>query len=315
MSKPPQTMESAPPNSTRRANDVYTACGPLSSDGAAAVLQYARRMVDKETRRPANLQNIAIWSFTWVVEAAANELKEGIFSNELVFIASVYRLLHARGDASAMTLGAFKARVLEARHNRLMWLERCRKTTGISPLLLEASATKGERGTYHLIRRSPISNVKHALEHVTSLLPDSARPCVASFARRVHADEALRDGRPRLITLGPEAFAARVQQLVDREATDLPITKLFWKLEDLGEMTGIDLESFKARLLAAHRASCLRLGAAPETQDSATLFLHASTIQEGASTWSVVCRSNCPLPVPWGPPARPIARRLVLQAR
>ncbi|MBK9261608.1 MAG: hypothetical protein IPM54_17605 [Polyangiaceae bacterium] len=47
-----------------------------------------------------------------------------------------------------------------------------------------------------------------------------------SFARRVHADEALRDGRPRLVTLSPEAFAARVQALVDREM-EQAVTRLF----------------------------------------------------------------------------------------
>jgi hypothetical protein len=310
MSKPPQ---STPRSSTRRAKDVDEACRPLSSDGAAAVLQYARTMVDKSRRRSANLQHLDILDFVWAVDSVADEMTEGLYGNELVFIASVYRLMRARGDASAMTLAAFKARVLEARRQHLMWLEDCRDTTGVSPLLLKASAIQLEDETFHLIHRCPISNVKQALEHVTDLLPDSARASVASFARRVHADEVLRHGRPRLITLSPEGFAARVLHLVDRESADLPITSLFWKLEDLGEMTGLDLESFKARLLVAHRAGRLKLGAPQEIQDATTLFLHASTIQEGASTWSVVCRSNRPLPIPWGPPARPIVRKLVLQ--
>lgn len=312
MSQPPHSTD--PPQSARRANDVYAACGPLSSDGAAAVLAYARSMLEKDKRYPPVLQNIAVWSFAWTVEHAANELKDGIHRKELVFIASVYRLLHARGDAAAMSLAGFKARLLEARAGNLMWLERCRNTAGVSPLLLEASATHGDRGTYHLIRRTPISDVKHALEHVTGLLPDSAKPSVASFARRVHADEALRDGRPRLATLSPEAFAARVQALVDREMTDLPVTRLFWKLEDLGEMTGMDLDAFKARLLAAHRAGRLKLGAPRDMPDSVALFVQASTIQDECNAWSVVCRSNRPLPIPWGPPARPIVRKLVLHA-
>jgi hypothetical protein len=314
MSQPPDSTESSAPQSAKRANDVYTACAPLSSDGAAAVLAYARTMLEKDRRFPPVLQKIAVWNFAWAVEIAACELKEGVYRKELVFIASVYRLLHARGDASAMSLAAFKARILEARHNRMMMIERCRNTTGVSPLLLEASATHGERGTYHLIRRSPVNNVKHALEHVTGLLPDSARVSVASFARRVHADEAVRDGYPRLITLSPDEFAVRIQQVVDREHADPLVTKLFWKLEDRGEMTGIELDSFKARLLVAHRAGRLKLGAPVDMKSSEGLFLHASTIRDDDNAWAVVQRSSSPPPIPWGPPARPIIRRLVLHA-
>ncbi len=321
MTQPPETTDSSPPNSTKRANDLFTACGILSSDGAAAVLAYARTLVEKNRRWPATLQHVPIWKFVGIVDVAAEEIKEVVYvkerrqaRRELVFIASVYRHLQARGDASMMSLAAFKARVLEARASRMMIIERCRNTTGISPLLIEASTVQGPRGPFHLIERDAMDNVSHALEHVTSLLPDSARMTVASFARRVFADEALRDGRPRLITLEPEKFAARIQEFVDRELGDMPITTLFWKLEDRGEMTGIDIESFKTRLLAAHRAGRVRLGTQQETVRPDALFLHVPTIRDAGVTFSVVRRSNIPLPIPWGPPHPPIIRRLVLHA-
>ena len=320
MSQPPETTDSPAPSSTKRANDIFEACGPLSSDGAAAVLAYARAMIDRNRRFPAVLQHVAIWKFVGLVNDVAAEVKDVVYfkrykrRHEYVFIASVYRALQARGDAGSMSLAQFKSRVLDARLNHMMVLERYRNTTGVSPLLLEASAVQGPRKLYHLIERDRISDVRHALEHVTHLLPDAARPAVASFARRVHADEALRGGRPRLITLGPEKFAARVQEFVDRESGDMSIATLFWKLEDRGEMTGIDFESFKARLLAAHRAGRLRLGAQKEMIRPDALFMPVATIQDGGVTWAVVQRSNLCLPIPWGPPSPPIIRRLVLHA-
>jgi hypothetical protein len=184
----------------------------------------------------------------------------------------------------------------------------------VSPLLLEASATQGAKRTFHLIRRSAITNVRRALDQVVNLLPPSARMLVGSYARRVLGDEVLRDGRPRLITLPPEKFAARIQEVVNQETSDPSITKLFWKLEDRGEMTGIDLDSFKARLLTAHRAGRLNLGAGAVPMNPGQLFLQASIIHDQHEAMSVVCRSNTPLPIPWGPPARPIMRKLVLQA-
>lgn len=285
------------------------------------MLAYARTLVEKNRRWPATLQHVPVWKFVGIVNLAAAELKEVVSikerrqsRRELVFIASVYRHLLARGDASTMTLAAFKARVLEARAAHMMILERCRNTTGFSPLLVEASAAQGPRGPYHLIERNAIANVKHALEHVASLLPDAARMNVTSFARRVHADETLRDGRPRLITLESEKFAARIQEFVDRELGDMPITTLFWKLEDRGEMTGIDIESFKSRLLTAHRAGRLNLGTQIESIRADALFMHVPTIRDAGMTFSVVRRSNIPPPIPWGPPHPPIIRRLVLHA-
>jgi hypothetical protein len=320
MTQPPGTTDSSAPNSTKRANDVYAACDALSSDGAAAVLAYARTMVDRNRRHPPVLQNVAVWKFVAAVGDVAAEIKDVVYvrerrhTRELVFIASVFRALQARGDASAMSLSAFKARVVEARNHKMMIIERCRNTEGVSPLLIEASAVQGPRGICHLIERDPIENVKHALEYVTSLLPDAARPVVASFARRVHADEVLRDGRPRLITLEPEKFAARVQEFVDREPGDMSITSLFWKLEERGETTGIDLESFKGRLLAAHRAGRLRLGEAVDRIVPDAFFMQVATIRDEGVTLSVVRRSSSPRPIPWGPPNPPIIRRLVLHA-
>jgi len=321
MTQPPETTDSAPPNSTTRANDKRSACGILSSDGAAAVLPYARTMLEKNRRWPATLQHVPIWDFVAIVGVAVAEMKDVVYvkergqpRRELVFIASAYRHLQARGDASAMTLAAFKARVLEARLGHTMFLDRCRTNRGFSPLLIRASTVQGPRGPYHLIERDGIDTVKNALEHVMKLLPDSAQVHVESFARRVAADEALRDGRPRLITLEPEKFAARIQEFVDRERCDMPLTTLFWKLEDRGEMTGMDIESFKTRLLAAHRAGRLQLGTQVEMIRPNGLFMHVPTIRDAGVTFSVVQRSNIPQPIPWGPPHPPILRRLVLHA-
>lgn len=321
MTQPPESMDSSPSSSTKRSNDLFKACLILSSDGAAAVLKYAYTLLDKNRRWPAILAHVPTWKFAGIVRVAAAELKEVVYlkerrrsRRELVFIASVYRHLQARGDASGMTLAAFKARVLEARLDHTLVLERCRNPKGLSPLLVEASTVQGPRGPYHFIERDSIDDVKHALEHVTDLLPDSARTSVTSFARRVHADEMLRDGRPRLITLEPAKFAARIQEFVDRERSDMPITTLFWKLEDRGEMTGLDVESFKARLLGAHRAGRLELGTQGETFRPDALFMHVPTIFDAGVTFSVVRWSKIIPPIPWGPPHPPIIRRLVLHA-
>jgi hypothetical protein len=318
MTQRPESMDSSSPKSTRVANDVFAACGHLSSDGAAAVLAYARTMVEKNRRAPATLQNLEIWSFARIVDVAASEIKDVVylkerrFRREFVFVASVHRHLQARGDAGAMSLAAFKARVLEAQANGMMVLERCRNTTDVSPLLVEASTVQAPRGPCHLIERDGVGDMRHALENLTSRLPESARATVASFARRVHADEALRDGRPRLITLEPEKFAARIQEFVDREADDVPITTLFWKLEDRGEMTGLDIDSFKARLLTAFRAGRLQLGTQAKTNRPEVFFMQMTMMRDDAETWFVVRRSNVPPPIPWGPPLPPIIRRLVL---
>lgn len=320
MSQPPNTTDS-PPNSTRRANDVYDACGPLSADGAAAVLAYARTMFDKNRRYPAVLPHVALWKFVITVNEVAAEIKDvvsvrdGKYRRELVPIAAVHRHLQARGDASTMPLAAFKARVLEAKIHKMLVVERCRDPKNVSPLLIEASAIEGPRGMLHLIERTKISCVKHALEHLTGLLPESARIIVASFARRVHADEVLRDGRPRLITLDPEKFALRVQEFVDREVEDLSIAKLYWKLDERGEMTGMDLSAFKSRLLFAQRAGRLRLEKQSESIRPDTLFWPMSTLQDDDMTHYIVRRRDIIPPIPWGPPHPPIIRRLVLHPR
>lgn len=322
MSQPPDNIDSAP-RSSRRPNDVYAACDSLSADGAAAVLAYARTMyaqtIDKNRRYPSVLPHLVSWKFAIVVNEAAAEVKEvvyvrdGKYRRELVPIAAVFRHLHARGDASTMTLAAFKARMLEAKNENLLVVERCRDPKNVSPLLLEASAIQGPRGMLHLVERTKISSVKHALEHITGLLSDSARAIVASFARRVHADEVLRDGRPRLITLDPEKFAKRIQEFVDRDGADISIANLYWKLDERGEMTGMDLASFKARLLAAQRAGRLLLEQQSTTIRPDSIFWPMSVLQDDDVTRYVVRRREPLPPIPWGPPHPPIIRRLVLQ--
>lgn len=316
-----QSGDTSPSSSARRSNDLYAACTPLSSDGAAAVLAYARSLIDKNRRYPAVLQHLPLWNFVWTVRDVATDAKEGIVyakeykrRRELVLIASLYRALLARGDAAGMSLAAFKARMLDAHVRKAMPLERCRHPENAPPLLLAASTIQGPRGPLHLLERDKIGSVKHALDHITNFLPDSVRPAVTSFARRVHADEALRNGRPRLITLEPAKFAARIQEFVDRNMQDMAVARLYWDLEERGEMTGIDFDSFKARLLVAHHAGRLRLGQGNDQPRADMMFSSATLIQDGDVTWSVVRRANLRPPVPWGPPSPPIVRRLVLHA-
>lgn len=323
MSQPPEEVDSSLPKSVRRINDVVEACRPLSSDGAAAVLAYARTMVE-QTRRVTpttpNLHHAEMWKFVGVVNDVAAEIKDVLIlqglkrRREYVFIALVYRALQQKGYASGMSLASFKARLLQARQDNSISLVTYTQDEPVSPLLLEASAVQGPRRVYHLIQRNPMFDVRHALEQVTFLLPETARPLVASFARRVHEDEALREGRPRLMTLDPEKFAARIQEFVDREPADVTMVTLFWKLEDCGEMTGLDFESFKARLLVAHRAGRLLLGSKPEQVRPDVRFVPVSVVRDDSSALTIVRRSSANPPIPWGPPHPPIIRRLVLRA-
>lgn len=320
MSQPPGSSDSSPPSSTKRTNDLYTACAPLSQDGAAAVLAYARPLIDKNRRSPSILQSVDRWKFVGAVDHVAAELKEivvfkeGKYRRELVFISSVYRALQARGDAATMTLAAFKARLLKAHSERNIILERCRNTDGFPPLMLEASLTQGPRGPLHLIERDKMTDVNDALEYIISLLPNAVKPAVASFARRVHADEILREGRPRLITLDPDKFATRIQEFVNRNYDEMSIRTLYWKLDERGEMTGIELDSFKTRILSAHRAGRLQLREGSESTLPETYFLHVSTLQDDLVSRSIVCRTTLHPPIPWGPPNPPLIRRLVLHA-
>ncbi|HRI64882.1 MAG TPA: hypothetical protein PK156_11590 [Polyangium sp.] len=321
MSQPSGPSDSGPPSSTKRSNDLFAACGPLSSDGAAAVLAYARTLIDKNRRWPAVLQHVDLWKFVGFVDHAATEIKEIVlvkerrFRREFVYISAVYRHLQARGDAANMSLAAFKARLLEAYTDKKILLERCRNTDGVSPLVLEASLIHGPRGPLHLVERDKIADVKDALNHVTSLLPDAARPIVASFARRVHADEALREGRPRLITLDPDKFAARILEFVNRHYEDISIRTLYWKLEERGEMTGIGFESFKNRIFAAQKSGRLQLREGSESPRTDTFFMSVTTLQDDREAHFVIRRTTVCPPIPWGPPSPPIIRRLVLHAR
>ena len=284
------------------------------------MLAYARTLVDKNRRMHSVLNHADIWKFVRAIDHAAAEMKEvvifkeGKYRREFVYIVSLYRHLQARGDAVNMSLGAFKTRLVEAYADRQVILERCRNTDGVSPLVLEASAVQGTRGPLHLYERNKMLDVKDALNHITCLLPESARPAVASFARRVHADEVLRDGRPRLITLDPDKFAARIQEFVNRHYEDLSVRMLYWKLEERGEMTGIEFAAFKSRILLAQQRGRLQLREGNESSKTETYFLGVTTLQDGPEAHFIVRRSTICPPIPWGPPSPPIIRRLVLHA-
>jgi hypothetical protein len=127
-------------------------------------------------------------------------------------------------------------------------------------------------------------------------------------------DEVLRDGRPRLITLDPDKFAARIQEFVNRHYEELSIRTLYWKLEERGEMTGIEFGAFKSRILWAQRTGRLQLREGSESYRPEMFFLGVTTLQDDPEAQFLVRRSTVCPPIPWGPPSPPIIRRLVLHA-
>jgi hypothetical protein len=149
--------------------------------------------------------------------------------------------------------------------------------------------------------------VKIALEDTLDALDKKAYAAAEDYARKVHEDEQRREGRPRLITLSPEAFAARVQAVTNEASGDVLIGELFEELDARGEATGLGVDAFKARLQAAHRAGLLGLRPWGAEDGPGGLSLTASAVDHEETTLHLVRRTPAPLPIPWGRPA-PLVR-------
>ncbi|MDC3985963.1 hypothetical protein [Polyangium jinanense] len=229
-------------------------------------------------------------------------MTEGIHDDG-VFIAPLFRLLRERDDVpSCPTLSAFKARLLQAYNRGLLELATCQRAEDVNPLVVAASAVLSRRITFHLVQRWSRRNIFSALDDVVATLSPKAYAAAKDFTRKVHDDEKRREGRPRLITLPLDAFAARVQTLVNEGSHDALIVELFRELDERGEATGLGLRAFKGRLRAAHRAGSLELSSCEARDGGDSEIVQASAVDHGGMTLHLVCRTAMPLPIPWGRP-------------
>jgi hypothetical protein len=279
-------------------------CSSLSHDGTAAVLVLARALLEDERGHTPYLRGLGRNVFAGRVRLAANEATEGLYRDRM-FIAPLFRLLCDRGEAAGMTLATFKERLIDAHENGYLRLSTCRRANRCNPMMVAGSAIRYRRVTFHLIDRWPPQNLYVVLEAILLALSFRGNTNVSAYARRVREDERLRQGRKRLISLSPEAFAIRVQEVVNEEPGDMPVVELLQRLEERGEMTGFGLAAFKARLLAGHRNGRLTLG----ESDDGSEAVEASAISDHETTFTVVRRTDKPAPIPWGPPARIILPR------
>jgi hypothetical protein len=274
----------------------------LSLDGAAAVLTFARATLEEERRRAPRCLAASLHVFAMRVELAVHSATEGVH-RDCVFIASIFRLLRARDEVSSCpTLAAFKVRLLRSHNRGLLTLARCRQVEGVNPLVLAASEIHRGRTIFQLVERWPRRNIRIALSDTLDALPPDAYAVVEEFAHKVREDELRREGRPRLVTLSPEAFATRVQAVVNEGPGDVLIEDLFRNLDERGEVTGLGLDEFNARLLAGHRAGLLMLCAASIADAG---FVAATSVHQEGTTFTAVRRTETTAPIPWGRPALP----------
>ncbi|WP_282424457.1 hypothetical protein [Polyangium sp. 15x6] len=221
-----------------------------------------------------------------------------------MFIAPLFRLLRERDEVpSSPTLSAFKARLLRAYNRGLLELATCERAEDENPLVVAASAVRSRRTTFHLVQRWSRRNMFAALDDVVEALSPKAYTAAKDFARKVHQDEMRREGRPRLITLSLDAFAARVQAVVNEGSHDALVVELFQELDDRGEATRLGLSAFKARLRCAHHTGLLTLRAWQAKDGAENPAMQASVMGYEGIMLHVVCRTAVPLPIPWGRPA------------
>jgi hypothetical protein len=301
--------EPPPPASRARRKSATNPLDALSRDGIAAVLHYVRAALEDERRRTPSLRDVSRRIFVGRVKLAANDATEGVFRERRMFIGPLFRFLYDRGETAGMPLAAFKARLLGAYKENWVCLTTCRRPAKWNAMMVVASAVRCGRRTFHFIDRSPPDSLHRTLDGVLRALSCEAGARVVAFARRVLDDERRRHGRPRLLGLSPEAFAARMQAVANEGSGDLPILELFRRLDDRGEVTGLSLETFKARLLAAHRAGRLALGAGSGVYGYGGAALADSSILNEETTFTVVRRTGELAPIPWGPPPPLIVMR------
>ena len=300
---PPAPFEPSPPASRRRLRSGPDAFSILSRDGAAAVLLFARAKLEAERRRAPGLVNASLRAFASGVESAARSVTEGVHDDG-VFIAPLFRLLRERDEVpSCPTLSSFKARLLQAYNRGLLELATCQRAEDVNPLAVAASTVRSRRITFHLVQRWSRRNMFAALDDVVGALSPKAYAAAKDFARKVHEDEKRREGRPRLITLPLDAFAARAQAVVNESSHDALVVELFRELDDRGEATGLGLSAFKARLRGAHRTGLLTLRAWQVKDGVESPAMQASVVGHEGMTLHLVCRTAVPLPIPWGRPA------------
>ncbi|MDI1451895.1 hypothetical protein [Polyangium sp. 6x1] len=221
-----------------------------------------------------------------------------------MFIAPLFRLLRERDEVpSCPTLSSFKARLLQAYNRGLLELATCQRAEDVNPLVVAASAVHSRRITFHLVQRWSRRNMFAALDDVVEALSPKAYAAAKDFAREVHEDEKRREGRPRLLTLPLDAFAARVQTVVNEGSHDALVVELFRELDDRGEATGLGLSAFKARLRGAYRTGLLTLRAWQATDGVESPATQASVVGHEGMTLHLACCAAAPLPIPWGRPA------------
>ncbi|WP_272422110.1 hypothetical protein [Polyangium jinanense] len=247
--------------------------------------------------------NASLPAFAERVQSAARRATEGVYCGR-VFIAPLFRLMRERGEVSSCpTTAAFKARLLRAHARGLLTLAKCPPAEKVNPLIVAASAVRRRQATFHVVLRWPRRNVQLVLEDTLDALDPKAYAAAEDYARKVHEDEQRREGRPRLITLSLDGFAARVQAVTNEAAEDVLIGELFEEFDARGEATGLSLEAFKARLRAAHRAGLLGLRPWGDKDGPSGLGVTASAVDHDGTTLHLVRRTPVPLPIPWGRPA------------
>src|SRR5690349_21163360 len=94
---PTWSSEPPPPPSRTRLRTGPGAFDLLSHEGAAAVLPFARSMLEDELRRAPRLVNVSLHVFAARVQSAARSATEGVHRGR-VFIAPLFRLMRERGE-------------------------------------------------------------------------------------------------------------------------------------------------------------------------------------------------------------------------
>jgi len=192
---PTWSSEPPPPPSRIRPRTGPDAFDLLSCEGAAAVLLFARAMLEDELRRAPHLVNASLPLFAERVQSAARRATEGVYCGR-VFIAPLFRLMRERGEVSSCpTTAAFKARLLRAHVRGLLTLARCTPAEKVNPLIVAASAVRRRRANFHVVLQWPRRNVKVVLEDTLDALDPKAYAAAEDYARRfTRMNSAEKDG-------------------------------------------------------------------------------------------------------------------------
>lgn len=108
-----------------------------------------------------------------------------------------------------------------------------------------------------------------------------------------------RRGVPSLVGLSLEDFALRVQSAANGSRNGWPnpgsdkifVSVLFAELDANGSTAGLDIDTFKARLVEAHRASLLSLSRCDLVEAASPADVEASEIRYLSAEWHLVRRS------------------------